>query len=203
MKKVLVVDDTKNIRMLLTTCLELKGYFVLTAENGKSAISIMREEKDNLDIIFLDIRMPEMNGTEVLKIIRDMGLKCTVIIMTAYATVKNAIDCTKLGAVAYLQKPFSPSKVSAILDEVLISKEGFDENLKNLEQENSLILKSKDLLTQGKLEEAHNTLKTVLAINPYNKDIYKLLSEINKKMNKPEKSKLFMDIYELFNDSHI
>jgi len=203
MKKVLVVDDTKNIRMLLTTCLELKGYFVLTAENGKSAINIMREEKDNIDIIFLDIRMPEMNGTEVLKIIRDMGLKCTVIIMTAYATVKNAIDCTKLGAVVYLQKPFSPGKVSAILDEIITSKQSFDENLKHLEEENSLILKSKELLEQGKFEEAHNTLKTVLAINPYNKDIYKLLSEINMKINKIEKSKLFMDIYELFNDAHI
>src|SRR5471030_2230356 len=113
MKKVLVVDDTKNIRMLLTTCLELKDYKVLTAEDGKSAIDIVKAEKNSIDIIFLDIRMPEMNGTEVLKIIRGLGVKCPVIIMTAYATVKNAVDCTKLGAVAYLQKPFSPDRVSS------------------------------------------------------------------------------------------
>ena len=101
MKKVLVIDDTKNIRMLLTTCLELKGYKVLTADSGKSAIDILKEEKQSIDIIFLDIRMPEMSGTEVLKIIRDMGFNCPVIIMTAFATVKNAVDCTKLGAAAY------------------------------------------------------------------------------------------------------
>jgi len=203
MRRILVVDDTKNIRMLLTTCLELKGYKVLTAEDGKSAIDIVRKEKDNIDLIFLDIRMPEMNGTGVLKIIRDMGFICPVIIMTAYATVKNAVDCTKLGAVAYLQKPFSPDRVSSILDEIFTSKENCNEKPEYLEEENILIAKSKKMLEDGKFEEAHNTLKTVLAINPYNKEIYHLISEINKNLNKFDEAKLFNNIYELFNDSHI
>ena len=151
MKKVLVIDDTKNIRMLLTTCLELKGYKVLTAEDGKSAIEIVQEEKDNIEIIFLDIRMPEMNGTEVLKIIREMGVKCPVIIMTAYATVKNAVDCTRLGAVAYLQKPFSPDRVSSVLNEILTSTENYSKNLTDLEEENTLLLKSKNLLGSRKV----------------------------------------------------
>jgi two-component system, OmpR family, response regulator len=203
MKKVLVVDDTKNIRMLLTTCLELKGYKVLTAEAGKAAIDILKKEKDSIDIIFLDIRMPEMNGTEVLKIIREMGIVCPVIIMTAYATVKNAVDCTKLGAVAYLQKPFSPDRVSSILVEVLTSSENCDRNSMYLKEESILILKSKKLLEGGKFEEAHNTLKTVLAINPYNKEIYHLISEANKNMKKFDEAKLFNAIYELFNAAHI
>ena len=90
--------------------------------------------------------MPEMNGTEVLKIIRDMGVKCTVIIMTAYATVKNAVDCTRLGAVAYLQKPFSPDRVSSVLDEIFTCRENISENTTYLGEENILILKSKHLL---------------------------------------------------------
>ena len=151
MKRVLVVDDTKNIRMLLTICLELKGYKVFTAEDGKSAIDIVRKEKENIDIIFLDIRMPEMNGTGVLRIIRDMGVKCPVIIMTAYATVKNAVDCTKLGAAAYLQKPFSPDRVSSILDEIFTSKENRDEKPEYLEGEERLIAKSKKLLEMENL----------------------------------------------------
>jgi len=170
MKKVLVVDDTKNIRMLLTTCLELKDYQVLTAADAKRAIDIVKEEKDSIDIIFLDIRMPEMNGTEVLKVIREMGVKCPVIIMTAYATVKNAVDCTKLGAVAYLQKPFSPDRVNAILDEIFISEENNSEKL-TYSEEDTLILKSKELLRDQKFEEAHNNLKTALALNPYNQYI--------------------------------
>ena len=200
MKKVLVVDDTKNIRMLLTTCLELKGYEVLTAEDGKSAIDIVKNEKYNIDIIFLDIRMPEMNGTEVLKVIRDMGIKCPVIIMTAYATVKNAVDCTKLGAVAYLQKPFSPDRVSYILDEILESTELYNENLK---AEDTIILKSKDLMAEGKFEEAYDNLKTALALNPYNREIYFLISEVNRSIDKLEEAQLFKDIYELFNTQNI
>jgi len=203
MKKVLVIDDTKNIRMLLTTCLELKGYKVLTAGDGKTAIDIVQKEKGNIDIIFLDIRMPEMNGTEVLKIIREMGVKCPVIIMTAYASVKNAVDCTKLGAVAYLQKPFSPDRVSSVLDEIFTSKKSFDENLIHPDEETILIIKSKKLFEDGKFEQAHNTLKTVLAINPYNKEIYHLISEANKNMKKFDEAKLFNAIYELFNDAHI
>ena len=203
MKKVLVIDDTKNIRMLLTTCLELKGYKVFTAETGNSAIDIVKKEKDSIDIIFLDIRMPEMNGTEVLKRIRDMGVKCPVIIMTAYATVKNAVDCTRLGAAAYLQKPFSPDRVSSVLDGILTNRENISENTTYLGEENILILKSKNLLVEENFEEAHNILKTALAINPYNKEIYHLISETNKSLKKSKIAKLFNDIYELFNDSHI
>jgi two-component system, OmpR family, response regulator len=203
MKKVLVIDDTKNIRMLLTTCLELKGYKVLNADTGKLAIDIVKEEKDNIDIIFLDIRMPVMNGTEVLKMIRDMGVKCPVIIMTAYATVKNAVDCTRLGAAAYLQKPFSPDRVSSVLDEILANRENLSENTTYLGEENILILRSKNLLIEENFEEAHDTLKTALALNPYNKEIYHLIGETNKCLKKLKKAKLFNDIYELFNDAHI
>jgi len=195
MKKVLVVDDTKNIRMLLTTCLELKGYMVLTAEDGKSAIDIVKKEKDSINIIFLDIRMPEMNGTEVLKVIRDMGVNCPVIIMTAYATVKNAVDCTKLGAVAYLQKPFSPDRVSSVLDEIFSASELFNESIK---EEDTMIRRSKELFSDEKFEEAHDTLKIALGLNPYNKEIYRLISKVNKSIGKFEEAQLFKDIYKLF-----
>ena len=201
MKKVLVIDDTKNIRMLLTTCLELKDYKVLTAEDGKSAIDIVKAEKNSIDIIFLDIRMPEMNGTEVLKIIRGLGVKCPVIIMTAYATVKNAVDCTKLGAVAYLQKPFSPDRVNSVLDEILDYSELFNE--KKLQEEDKIILKSKHLMDEGRFEEAHDNLKTALALNPYNKEIYYLISELNKDINRLNEAKLFNDIYKLFITTNI
>ena len=202
-KKVLVIDDTKNIRMLLTTCLELKGYKVLTADSGKSAIDTLKVEKNSIDIIFLDIRMPEMSGTEVLKIIRDMGFNCPVIIMTAFATVKNAVDCTKLGAAAYLQKPFSPDRVTSVLEEIFTLKESHDEKPEYLEKEKILISKSKSLIEEGEFEAAHNTLKLVLGINPYNKEIYHLISEVNKNLNKFDEAELFDNIYKLFNDSHI
>lgn len=92
MKKVLVVDDTKNIRMVLTKCLELEGYEVMTASDGRQALEMLTQH--TFDLAFLDIKLPEMRGTEVLKRIREIGVKTPVIIITAYATVKNAVDCT-------------------------------------------------------------------------------------------------------------
>lgn len=71
MERVLVVDDTKNIRTLLSKCLELEGYQVETAADGKEAIGKIMAE--TYDLIFLDIKMPQFSGTEVLKKIREMG----------------------------------------------------------------------------------------------------------------------------------
>lgn len=198
MKKVLIVDDTKNIRKMLSTLLELKNYDVLSVEDGKSAIGIIEKEKNSIDLIFLDIRMPEINGTEVLKKIRSLGVKSPVIIMTAYATVKNAIDCTKLGAVAYLQKPFSPERVNSVMEEVLNTKTGFEQKSSDAEYEEDSISKIKDLIKTNEIQHAHESLKKALSLNPYNKEIYYLLSEVNKFMDRPKEAKLFSDIYQLF-----
>lgn len=126
MERVLVVDDTKNIRTLLSKCLELEGYSVETASDGKDAIRRILTEP--FDLIFLDIKMPQFSGTEVLKQIRECGVDTPVVIITAYATIKNAVECTKLGAVAYLQKPFTAEKVKNTLKEIL--KEGEMRNVR-------------------------------------------------------------------------
>lgn len=201
MRKVLVVDDTKSIRKLLTTCLELRGYEVLTADCGKSALDTMEKEMNNIDLIFLDIRMPEMNGTEVLKALRDIKIDCPIIIMTAYATVKNAIDCTKLGAAAYLQKPFSPDRVNSVLDEVS-SGAAYENNNSTSAQSNEefLIEKANVLIAQNNLSEAHEKLKQALAVNPYNKKIYYLLGKVNEKMNKSKEADIFFSVSKLFKD---
>lgn len=115
MKKILVIDDTKNIRMMLTKCLELEGYSVITASNGKEALEQFQNHV--FDLAFLDIKLPEVRGTEVLRQIRSMGIQTPVIIITAYGTVKNAVDCTHLGAVAYVQKPFTADKIRSVLSE--------------------------------------------------------------------------------------
>ncbi|NJD03744.1 MAG: response regulator, partial [Ruminiclostridium sp.] len=77
MKKVLVADDTKNIRILLSKCLELEGYEVQTANDGQQAIELFKNTR--FDLAFLDIKMPEIRGTEVLKKIREMGIETPVI----------------------------------------------------------------------------------------------------------------------------
>ena len=153
MKTVLIVDDTKNIRTLLTTCLEINGYNTLTAKNGEEALEFFKTK--TIDLVFLDIKMPELSGTEVLRRIRNMGITIPVVIMTAFATVKNAVECTKLGAVAYLQKPFTADKVSSLLTELENSP---------TEPNNEIDIKASinlaiDLIEQNDLRSALETLK--------------------------------------------
>ncbi|MBL4935969.1 response regulator [Clostridium sp. YIM B02515] len=170
MKKVLVVDDTKSIKQLLTTCLEFSGYEVFTANNGIEALELLKNQK--VDLIFLDIKMPEISGTEVLRRIRGLGIETPVIIMTAFGTVKNAVECTKLGAVAYLQKPFTAEKVRHLLIEVEPYLEG------DAVSTEKYIKKVKELLGIGELEEAFNLLKKALSENVNNGEIYRLLARV-------------------------
>ena len=181
MKKAIVADDTKNIRILLTTCLELNGYQVSTAGNGNEALNLI--EKESFDLAFLDIKMPELSGTEVLRRIRSMGIGIPVVIMTAFATVKNAVECTKLGAVAYLQKPFTADKVKVLLEELtqICGDEATVE---------SYLTAARELMKANKIDEAYSKLKTVLSIDPNRSECYELIGkvhELNGHMEKAEK----------------
>ena len=189
MKKALIVDDTKNIRNLLTTCLELNGYEVISVSNGKDALSLFT--KETFDLIFLDIKMPEISGTEVLRRIRTIGIITPVVIMTAFATVKNAVECTKMGAVAYLQKPFTSDKVKAVLDE-------FNEYDQQGETINNYIKSSKEMLQLGKIDLAFSTLKKGLSIKPNDSECYYLIGKVYELKGDYEEAKKFYNISEQF-----
>ncbi|QAT39423.1 tetratricopeptide repeat protein [Clostridium sp. JN-9] len=190
MKTVLVVDDTKNIKNLLTTCLTLNGYSVLTASNGFDAMEILKKNKVNL--VFLDIKMPELSGTEVLKRIRAMGIDTPVIIMTAFATVKNAVECTKLGAVTYLQKPFTTDKVKSVLKEI---EPYINENSLSID---GYIMRAKELMKMGELDDAFDILKKALCINVNSKAVYELLGNIYELRGDNKEAERFKNISNLF-----
>lgn len=190
MKKVLVVDDTKNIRTLLTTCLELNGFDVITASNGLEALELFQSEK--FDLAFLDIKLPEVSGTEVLRRVRLIGIEIPVVIMTAYATVKNAVECTKLGAVAYLQKPFTADKVKQIINTILICKNAESDEIQNN------IIQCKEFIECGDLDQAFSILKKTLSINPSCKDVYYLIGKIYELKGNIDNAKRFYNISDQF-----
>ena len=183
MRKALVVDDTKNIRTLLGIYLKLNNFDVLMATNGHEALSLINTEP--VDLIFLDIKMPEISGTEVLKRIRAKGITTPVVIMTAFATVKNAVDCTKLGAITYLQKPFTTDKIKIILDEMTTEGYIYD---KNVEYQ---IMTIKLLINENNLEKALDALKVVLSTDPNTPEIYELISIVYSRQGELKKSKIF------------
>ena len=106
LKQLLVVDDEENMRHLLQTLLEKEGYAVTTAENGRIALDLL--DTSTFDTILCDLRMPEMDGMTFLKQVRDQKIDTTIIIMSAYGTIDQALETMQLGAYDYISKPFSP-----------------------------------------------------------------------------------------------
>lgn len=186
MLNVLVVDDTKNIRMLLTKCLEVEGYSVKVANDGMAALELFQKER--FDLAFLDIKMPQFSGTEVLKKIRETGIYTPVIIITAYATVKNAVDCTNLGAVAYLQKPFTAEKIKSVLSGIL-NVRSESSSLESILQ----IVQNK--ITAKSFIEAEKILKSALPEYSLEPEINRLLSYVCKNLGKTSESLKYNKIY--------
>ena len=119
--RILVVDDDENIRKVLKTILEDEGYIVDEAENAKKAIEKSRRNVYNLALI--DIRLPDMEGIELLTKMKDTVPKMRKIIITGYPTLQNAIEAVNRGADAYILKPFDMDKVLATIKEQLRKQE--------------------------------------------------------------------------------
>ena len=106
---ILVVDDHEEVRELLQHVLISKGYKVLSASNGEEAIEKVRA--NGIDLALLDMKMPGMNGIEVLRTIKnEINSSLPVIIMTAYGSPETAVRAMRLGASDYLCKPFDTTE---------------------------------------------------------------------------------------------
>lgn len=194
MKKVLVVDDTKNIRMTLTKCLELEGYEVMTASDGKQALEMFKTHC--FDLAFLDIKLPEIRGTEVLKKVRDYGIKTPVIIITAYATVKNAVDCTNMGAVAYIQKPFSADKIKTVLKELSTSSTYIEQEVDSVDK---FINEARASLDMKSYDKALAFSKKALSIDINVPEIYLIISKAYEGLGNDENARRFYQLFKSYN----
>jgi two-component system, NtrC family, response regulator AlgB len=117
MAKLLIVDDEKNIRGSLVTFFESLGHEARAAESGPKAMSALAET--DFDLVLSDYRMAEMNGLELLQEIRRRHPDALVILMTAYATVENAVAAMKAGAYDYVTKPFSLEQIRHTVERAL------------------------------------------------------------------------------------
>jgi DNA-binding NtrC family response regulator len=109
--RILVVDDERAIRDLLSDAISDAGYEVLSAANGEEALSLIGQE--NIHIAICDIKMPGMNGINLLQKIRDISPETIVLMITAYASVETAVDALRLGAFDYILKPLINEDVIA------------------------------------------------------------------------------------------
>jgi DNA-binding NtrC family response regulator len=114
--RLLVVDDDRAILTLIGTIALAEGFDVATTVNGEDAMKQLRHRP--AELVLLDLRMPGINGLDVLKAIREVSPRCRVVLMTGYATIDSAVEAVKLGAVDYLTKPFDLQRLRQLLASV-------------------------------------------------------------------------------------
>lgn len=115
--RILIVDDEQGIRDLLISEFSKLGYEVFSAINGEEAVSKLQAEK--VDVVITDMKMPKVDGLELLKFIKEKTPETEVIIITGYATVENALDAMRSGAYDFIQKPFNIDELAALVEKAL------------------------------------------------------------------------------------
>ena len=107
--KILIIDDERSIRNSLKEILADEGYDVDTAENGVQGCSMV--EKEKYDVVFCDIKMPEMDGMEVLDRFTAMGIDAAVVMISGHGDIDTAVECIKKGAIDFIQKPLDLNRI--------------------------------------------------------------------------------------------
>jgi NtrC-family two-component system response regulator AlgB len=115
--RVLVVDDEKNIRATLSLCLEQMGCTVTAVPLPEAALAALRQQP--YDLAFLDLRLGESNGLDLIPKLLTINAGLQVIVITAYATIDTAVDAIKRGATDYLPKPFTPQQIRHVVEQSL------------------------------------------------------------------------------------
>jgi DNA-binding response OmpR family regulator len=119
-EKILVVDDEENVCHSIRKVLSRKGYSVFQALNVEDAVGQIKDS--SFDLVITDLMIPGTSGMELLQIIRDHYPELDVIMITGYASIESAVKATKLGASAYLPKPFTPDELTDVTQKTLANK---------------------------------------------------------------------------------
>lgn len=155
MKKVLIIDDDKNILTTLQIHLEDAGKETLLAETGRKGLGIFRKEKP--EIVLLDLKLPDLNGLKVLEEIVHTGIKTYVVIITAYATIDTAVKAIKMGAFDYLPKPFTPVQITHLMERIT-KVHALESEVETLKDQLKGIIREGDFITRNR--KVHAILKT-------------------------------------------
>ena len=126
MSNILIVDDEQSYRQLLSLVFEGDGHSIRTATNGREALALLHEEP--ADVVISDVRMPDMDGIEMLSSVRESQPDLGVVLMTAFASVETAREAFKLGADDFIQKPFDVEELKLIVKKTLEKQALIDEN---------------------------------------------------------------------------
>ncbi len=159
MNKLLIIDDEKSILDLLAVVFEKEGYSVQTALSATKALELI--ENEDFDLILTDIRLPEISGMEILRRVRNEKPHLPVVMITAYGTIKQAVEALKAGALDYIVKPFDVEELKIIV------AQGLEKS--RLQKENILLKKE--------LKEKYS-FKNMIGKSKKMREIYSLIEKV-------------------------
>lgn len=160
--KILIVDDEEIIRLSLSEGLKDLGYKVSTADNGAMAIDVVRKFKPQ--VVFLDMRLSNENGLDILPKIKEVDSEIEIVIMTAYGDIQTAVRAIKLGAFDYINKPFDLQEIDIIIKRII----------KNLELQKKIYILEK---------EKQSYVENIIGEHPLMLDIFNKINILSKNDN--------------------
>ena len=159
-QRILVADDEESMRWVLSKALKKKGFAVDLAADGDEALRLLRTHA--YDLAILDIKMPGLTGLDLLERVRELASDLLVVIMTAEASMKNAVEAMKRGAYDYITKPFDLDVIDAIVEKVNRARE-MTTQVTHLKEE---------------LKERYQPEKTIIGNSPAMRDVYKIIGKV-------------------------
>jgi two-component system nitrogen regulation response regulator GlnG len=157
---ILVADDEESMRWVLSKALKKKGFNVDLARDGEEALRHIKQH--SYDLAILDIKMPGLSGLELLDRVRELKSDLLVVIMTAEASMKNAVEAMKRGAYDYLTKPFDLDVIDAIIEKVNRARE----------------MTTQVSLLKEELKDRYQLEKTIIGNSPAMREVYKTIGKV-------------------------
>lgn len=158
--RILVADDEESMRWVLSKALKRKGFSVDLASDGRQALAMIQE--NDYDLAILDIKMPGISGLDLLDKVRDQKKELLVVIMTAEASMKNAVEAMKRGAYDYITKPFDLDVIDAIIEKVARARE----------------VAGQVTMLKQELKDRYQVEKNIIGNSPAMREVYKTIGKV-------------------------
>ncbi len=172
--RILIIEDEINIAKTIAATFAKTDYTVEMCHDGKEGLQKLKSEK--WDIVFLDIRLPSMDGMEILKHLSENKIPVNVVMITAYGSVENAVQAMKYGAVDFVPKPLEPEILREIVKKI-ISRHLLSEQ--NVIEYQEFIELAKLHIKEREYHKAHADIKQAITQKPESAEAYNLLGAIN------------------------
>ena len=185
-KRILIIDDEPNVRLMFRTALESAGHEVVESEGGEQGLRRLRQSP--ADLVLLDLQMPTMGGMEVLRRLRSDENLVPVVIITAYGSVPDAVEAMKLGAIDFLAKPITPDALRKVIVQVLERQEGDRPGVPSPSPGRAVnarafaesLRRAKRALNRRDFREAESFLRTALALDERSAEVHDLWATLQK-----------------------